>query len=96
MNEKAKAKAFQKELEAADSNALLGIINDVCDTMQTSQFRKPETKHKVEIMLRNKRPQVNNITREAYKTLCDFARGCSGNNSTMLGLISSFQRANAI
>jgi hypothetical protein len=97
MNEsKQMAKAFQKELESADSNALVRIINDVCDTMQVSQFRKPETKHKVEVMLRNKRPMVNNTTREAYKVLCDFARGCSTGNSTMLGLISKFQKSYAI
>jgi hypothetical protein len=90
------AKAFQKDLESADNDAIVEIINDVCDIMQTSQFRKPITKYKVEIILRNKHPMVNNTTREAYRKLCDFARDCSVGNSVMLGLISNFEKFNKL
>jgi len=90
------AKDFQKSLENADNSTIIAMIEEVCNQMQASQFKKPETKHKVEVMLRNKRPQVNNITRDAYRKLCLYARCCTSCNSAMLKLIASFEKTNAI
>lgn len=94
--EKMKAKAFRKSLEKADNQLIIESIDEVCDAMRKNSFDKPTVKHRVEIMLRNKRPLVNNVTRKSYRKLCDFARRCAAGNSQMLGLVSKFEKNYAI
>ena len=94
--EKQKAKAFRKSLEKADSQLIVESIDDVCNAMRKNSFDKPTVKHRVEIMLRNKRPQVNNVTRDSYRKLCEFACVCAAGNSQMLALVAKFKKTYAI
>jgi hypothetical protein len=94
--EKMKAKAFRKSLEKADNQLIVESIDEVCNAMIKDSFDKPTVKHRVEIMLRNKRPRVNSITRSSYRKLCDFARVCAAGNSQMLGLVTKFEKNFAI
>ena len=89
---KKQAQELKKRLKSATSEEIVLIIEDVCGDMQMSKFRKTVVKYKAEAILHNKKPQVNNTTRDSYARFVNLARSCAKDNSAMLAKISGFEK----
>ncbi len=89
---KKQANELKARLKSATSEEIVLLVEDVCDDMKLSQFRKPVVKYKAEAVLHNKKPQVNSTTRDSYRKFVALARSCADGNSHMLAKISTFEK----
>lgn len=87
---KKKAKEFKNSLGSATSEEVIVILENVMNDMQFQQFRKPLIKYKAQAIITNKKPGVNNITRETYQRFITMAKACAMGNTQMLSQVKSF------
>ncbi|MBR1649198.1 MAG: hypothetical protein IJ689_06350 [Alphaproteobacteria bacterium] len=89
---KKQANDFKNQLNNADDQSRVSLIQAVCDEMIVSHFRKVLTKYKAEAVLYLKKPRVNKTTRAAYREFCNVAMVCAKTegNRPLMARISSF------
>ena len=87
-------KTFKSQLKDADERTLAVLINSVNEQLLLGRYRKVDVQRNVVMVLSQRKPRVNAVTRDAYQAFIYNVCGVAAKNQEIMKKARTFAKAN--
>ncbi len=87
---------LKDQLEMADDEILVLLINNVTEEIRSGRYRKVEVQRDVVTILAQRRPRVNSVTRSAYQAFVNNVFVAASKNQDVMRRVREFAKVNRL